>query len=1098
MATNGYVYDRGHKILAAPTWVDPVLQGSNDINDIAQWTSASDVIIAYATAADVVIVNSTDAVQVGYATLANGFNSVIALGDYLYMGCATGVFRLDISAVNMQIENGDITRGGWTAYIDSGTAPDIPNDVVLDVHGWTAADTDEYLAVISQTGTGMWDKSELSIVNISDGVAYDATVGLSTRFAEGTTGKQIYVIDGNFVNVLYDAEAVAADSFWMTTAVGTVADALTDNDQQGWNYSSDATAGSTAVEQNARIELTVKTTADGTKKVTNAERSCWLIGDFDICVQFEIPALPTLTADGRYVTTGLTVSTASTLATIYRMRTRIGGVSYDKLGYWTAATGEVLVNYSETTFWLRAIRSGSDLSLYYDSNPVHDLASDLIVTLAAWGDGKASFYAENACTVLNDCSEGDWAHTAYINELDFVSAPAIYSTLPEEDEITGAAVTYETSTNDTSTLFAVSDGNLYVVDTDESTPNTSEADGTVDAAITGTYDLVATSTDATWTGSTGVGEAILSDVIRVSPGIDEQSFCVTEGSITLTNTFTTTSGQALVKASIQAMSVGSSFVYGSGGGGGWISPDLTAPAETDIDLRAELYTHTMGWVAPTEVDYDYTYIKRRSNGGAWSTFLDDGFGGVGSTVEFDDDHNGFRDDSLAVGDKAKIEYAVIHVNEAGNESSGEDAAGNLPTFYMDNPVITTVEIEDGDTSTDGNGVNVTVAGHSGTNSGSTTIDPTAAGMAELMLSLREAGGVWSQKQIFSPSVDYDVKLTNTEGAKTVEAKLYAQGGLVSSSDSDTIYVGADVPTAATSEEEKWILGGSFRSDDSDVDITAKRVVGVITPVSFDAEDSDYPLSNLQDVRLGVKASVTIPGSATDYTYIQFDLKTITHWPTYLMIGGHNLDKWAGYGHTVDVGYSPDNVAWTWTNINALAAYNWVFLDINTYPVNTIQYLRVRVTLVGGLVAVPTTLTFGRIIIACAADYKQPTYNMSEGIRFGPSYDGVLHTTPGARYAANEEKPYRVELALSQYSAADRNAVLSVLLGQGRAEPCMLLLRPSRIPTFNAGGNVTDTYPGKLKQAMYAWCDNAEVMWSSSPGDHWSTQLNFTESIDDSD
>jgi hypothetical protein len=1097
MASNGYMFTRGHATTESDTWVDAILEGSDDVKDSTSWTGASaDTLIAYATAADVVIVNSTDAVQVGYVTTAGGYNSVVKVGDYLYLGTpAGGVDRLDISTTDMQSANGDLSADLDSGYLDDGTSPALYNDNVRALHGWTDGSSNPWLAVLVEDSTSTVQDGRVCIVDIDGGTCYYSGVYFDYRHAAAFAGidDTIYAASGNFVYAKHDCESIAASDWsFEATPVGTFADDLSGNDGVGWMKNTDGAAGSGAAFAGGVATVTAKTAADNAFVYSLITRTMHVVGDFALAFKFDNATMPTITANDREAGFRLRVKTVDDeYVDLDMARYRTAGTTFNKIRWTDYHTGWTETDGSDDVFWFMIARTGSDFTCYYRDGDTG--AYTTLGTFAALS-AQPVFYAQvwAFTDVLNDCSEGDWAQSCDILECVWetgtVACPDIYADMPSGKEITGLAVSEDTSEADTNSLFIVADGDVFVLDTDETTPASSEVDAVLTELTSldeaGSYELVACSWDASRSASTPAGHLVAShatgidyaDLTALTPGTDRA--------------FTASSGQPLVDADVQSLVIGASFVYGTDGGAGWVSPDFTALAARTHYKTEGGYTVQLAWQVPTKANYEYSYIQRRKNSGTWYTLHDAGFTPTDTDPkEFDGTvgETGFSDESLTSSDKGVYEYAITHTDDSGNETDGTDSAGEYVTAFLDTPVITGVSIDAGASSTLSAGVAVAVTGHSGTSSLSTTIDASEPGMDRFWLQLREQGGAWSPYLLYDDTDTYDVELTNTEGTKTVEARFLTEGEITgSNTGSDTIYLGPETPSgAATTDEEKFIIAGPFRSDDSDVDIT-------IIEDGLGVDNTDFPVANMQDPRLGVKAkSNSFPSAIGEYVHVKFDLQSSLHNVRFVAIGAHNLGVLNAAKHTTTIGVSADDATYTSYNIDALLDDDWIILDLKqsgTIPVA--RYYKLKIECIDTAAISPTALEIGRFVLAASADLVKPTYNPDVAMRFGPTRVGTEHQTPEGRYVANPRTAYKASLNLTDFSAADRNALISQYVASHANNPVLLMLRPDRIP--KAATTVVNTYPGKLKQALYAWFDDAEMLWNESHNENSSVALSFTE------
>jgi len=576
-------YTRGYATTATETWVSPLLQGSNSVVGSVSWVSSSDLLIAIATVADVVIINKDANIQVGYASLAGGFTSIVKQGDYLYLGTAlSGIFKLDLSSLDISLENGDITPSPWNVEYSTTTSPAISTNVVQDLLSCVTVGDDFLVALITKALSGQ-TRNLIDIINVTDG-----TVAASSGWAHTSKiaicGSSLYAVCGNVVNVLYDITTAAAGWFFDVTGLGNGSDDFLDNSIQGWSTDlNPAVDGSASItEASNKLSFSIRS---GSAAISDAiaRRTVVMCGDFDIRVSFTVDWSNIGNDETEkcylralaYNPTTKSFEWASSLY-IERWRYKVGSTLYDQLRWLKTGAAYSSTSYSQTTFALRINRSGSTWSLYYGSDPdsaVAQLGTDytsmptgpvLFQTYAYQWGGDANFLVD----VTGVETRG-------------FSASTIYTTLPSK-AITGVSVAQDSSTAGTNQIFAVCDGTLYSTDTNETVIGSSEKDGlvyTVDD--TDTYELVTSYPGSAWKGSSGIGQLLASTSTSLKLfGLDAVS------QPNVIETFDTSSVQPLIDGDIVELSfdevtyVGDyqGFVYGTDDGAGWIYFNSAADA----------------------------------------------------------------------------------------------------------------------------------------------------------------------------------------------------------------------------------------------------------------------------------------------------------------------------------------------------------------------------------------------------------------------------------------------------------------------------------------------------------------------------------------
>lgn len=1085
MATNGFVHSRGYRTTATPDWVDALLVGSNDVRDAMAWTDGGETILAVTTAADVVVINKDQSVRVGYAARAGGFVAIAKAGgdERLFLGTASeGVFCLDLTGLDMQTAHGDLTPSPWTATLTTATDPAIYANSIRDVFAWISSSVGAhvYLAVTCEATLAECARGIATIVDVSAGTAVNSsTARLVDVDQVHGVGRRLYFLSGNFVNALYDAEGAAADFVFDATTVGTVADDFTDGALAGWTTAHNAPGGTATVsESDGAMHVVLRD--GGSAADVWASRTCLLLGDFNVQARFEVA----WTTKGDNETEKLCLGCwplaegSSSALYVERWNHDVGGSDLDQLRWkkgWEGAFSQT--PYSETDFCLRIQREGSTWSLYYGTSP-----NDAGAWLATYTDMPTGPVAMELYAYQYG-GDDDFNIDVTDIEAGGYAAGTVHNTLPAK-AITDVAVAAETSSSDSSTVFVACDGEVYAVDTDEYPAGEAEPDGAVYAISAGetVYEKLACTSDAAWPGGQGAGYVMASH----DGGIDHYDLdSVLAPGVEFT--FSMTGGYPMVDhdtAVIASVEGGEAFVYGTDDGAGWIEPDRLPPDDTDVEVWEDGTDVWLGWRVPDDLDYDHTTVARRKNGGDWASLGESGWG-AGAAVVFDENHDGLHDHltSLELG---KYEFLVQHADETGNFSEG-----TIVPALVDHPHVTSVTINDGASTTSANGVSVTVSCHSGAASG-------AESDQAHYVQFREPGQLWGAKRRFAADAAYDVCLGSELGSHTVEARVFSRGELVSDntgSDTITLVAPDEAPDSAPAEdEEKFILAGPFRSDDGDVDWSAQRVY--LSSVA-DVEDTLFPLSNLQDVRLGVKTVLPTPLLAGEEVRVTANLGTQFRAPCFVAIAGHNLNGLDTDFYDVKILESMDGETWgDGFNINALLGQPTIVLDVRSSPVNTTRYVRLSISVKHSPVPYyPLQLQLGRLIVATRADYLQPSINFDQDLEFGPQRDGIVHKTPGARYVANGGHRMVARLRLSHFDEDGFLAVTERYLEQGASRPFLLLLRPSRIPCAQAV--VTTEYDGVMRnQALYAWVDDDQLLWRWAAGEVTSASLTFSEAIEE--
>lgn len=1101
MASNGFEYTRGWTDGSGtpPSWTDDLLTDvGNDVNDSCAWQDGGDLIVAQATGAGVVVLNKDDAMQVGYATRSGGFAKVCKVGGYLYLVAAgVGVFRLDVSTLDCQTSNGNFTPSPWDVWADNTNAGSLPYDDARDIVGWTSAVSPnrEYLAIVTVNTIYGGDRANLTIYNVTDSLHYDSQNFLLGQPAHLThTGKRVYLSGGNLVNALYDAEAVSGDNFHLDcTVCGTVGDDFNDNDLCGWIPS---TLWGSAVEQNQRLEMDVTTDADGTNRETNCYRAGLFAGDFTWRSKLNVPAWPDLSsaADGYETGWRIIVNFAhasSEFIEFGRWHMTSGGQELDYLRYRDDASSYTDLPMASNPVWLQVERDGTDVKLYCRVGDSGDF--NLLTTFS--NKPTSPVYLRFA-VFSNYLPGGSWTQNAYVEDFqtDYVAGTA-YAGMPNTD-VQCLAVSPDTSTNDTSTIFAGFAEGLWGCDTDEDPTN---RDDECDGALRGGYasagqalnflpvdsvDALACTEDAQlYSGTPGVGNAGAGSVaVGQSAGVTTINLAgPKDESADGYDTYDTSSGQPLVDNDVQCLLLSGSWTYGTDGGGGWFEVDDETPDDVALNLRVlpDSDHVLLGWANPEpESDWSHALLYRRHNlpgtMSAWQCLQSDETWGSGDDFYFDATNDfgmswGLIDRSITA--EKHYEYKLTQVDEAGNESDGSTADA-----YIDQPEMIDVTVRDPDTGsttvTQTRGVEVLVTADSGDDSGNVThavewikIIEAGQSLASAPFEKYEAGKV------------YDKQLSDGAGSKIVQVMPYAQNGWAGAGyGSGGILYDPDAGGGVSAVHRNMIMAHDFAGDRATVDCTGG--------------DDAFPAANAIDDRLGRKWQSDGVSTQPSLQFQFGGTKTVR----YVAVLGHNLGSTAGAfaGVSVYIGYSTDGDTWVDTDVTALcnADDDPLVLDMEAVAA---QYVRLRVHDSGGHV-----YQVGRVLVVCQDDgLVQPADNFAWNFGFGAQAQyTALHVHPSARYAANYRDARVAEIELRHLEQADKRALLRVFRSCGRHKPVLFLGRPEILPTRTdpSWSTTEDGYP-ENNLALYGYFADDEQLWNVACNELAGATLRLVEAVE---
>ena len=1079
MSTNGYVYTRGYKTTASPSWVDPLLVGSNDVHAVCCWTSDGDIIAAFATAADVVIINTTDTIRVGYASLAGGFSSAGKIGDDLYLGVnGAGVYRLAVP--DCQIENGDLTPSPWTAYLSTTTTPALHSDNVKALYGWQTFDpgpnlSTDHLALATDIA---------EVVNLTDGAASHDASEFPVGCVAGV-GSRVYWTCGNLVNVKYDA--AGAFSKFDATVCGTAGDGFNDDSKIGWNDENAEYGG--IVEQNMQLELDVTSDVEATARKTTAARAGYFVGDFVFQAKLHLPGWPTLTTNGQFAAARLGVdfgaSTLVPLATVERRYYRESDADQHVVRRW--ATGEAAdeAACTDDTLWIRLERIGAELRVGWragDGGPFSYMGS----------------YTDRPTTPVKvylevECNIGGYQHVAHVIELQTGwASDTAYNGMPPT-AIRALELSAGTSQAETTTVFAGFGSGLWGADTDESTPGQSEAAGVLHGAYRatgGAYNIIhgASSTvdalvctpDAAlnFVGRSGVG--------AVGVGTPNGLTVINLIDDTAQFGFDETTGQPLVDDDLVCLSLNGDWgIYGTANGGGAIRPDGDSPSDAGLTLvGVNGFEAVLGWTKPTEPDWHHSLLYRQTGSGAFDVLKTDGFGGYGSVVRFDaaDQAGRLSFFDTLITSLGRYTYKVTQVDECGNESTGV-----TNVLFIDTPRVTGVIAQDPDTGsasvTGKRGVYVNVAADSGNASGN------IVGAVDTVR-IREQGQAWltAPRSRFAGDMNYPFVLSAGAGIKTIEALAYSQSGLFGAAASTTIaYTGAQDATPAAVKAEHVVLAHHFAGDEATLAATNTN--------------ADFPAANLLDPRVGVKWR-----SANDQlpTTITFDLGGL-HVVRYVAILGHNFAEFdaayesPGDTWTLDLAHRLAGGAWGAKSISALAPDRLIIVNMNDTWASEIRLNMQFVKSGSPHGAEPAYFEIGRIVIVCqGANTVQPSRNFDDAYRWGVKEYVELHATPSARYAANPLRTRVATVSLSDFERDERRPWLRAYRMCGQTAPVLLILQPEILPRY------TDTpvdWPDPQNRAdaanmvVYGYFADDNQTWSMRGVDFASAAVTVEEAVE---
>ena len=279
-----------------------------------------------------------------------------------------------------------------------------------------------------------------------------------------------------------------------------------------------------------------------------------------------------------------------------------------------------------------------------------------------------------------------------------------------------------------------------------------------------------------------------------------------------------------------------SCVYGTGSGavtqGAGYLNDVVSVAPEDVEVAANCwkdgngYVHVeLSWLLPEDSDWNHSRVYHRVNGGAWNYFAsNETWVTSGNFYEFSGGIN-----LLAMVDKelqdAKHEYKITQIDDGGYESGG-----TVVTCYIDEPVVS-VSIAGGSSYTDVPGIQLSITGDSGDDSGN------ESGQVD-KLRIKQQGSVESLilVPLGNPPWLVPFHLEGTAGGKTVQVWGYDQAGQEGSLDEVIItYDPAESTQTTYDSKNNIMIAHKIKSDDASL--------------SAGSEYSDYLVDNLKDRRL---------------------------------------------------------------------------------------------------------------------------------------------------------------------------------------------------------------------------------------------------------
>ncbi len=1104
MATNGFLYTHGHKTSASPSWCDAVLQGSNNVRDVCAWTTPGTTtsrMIAYATDADVVLVNDSTATQVGYASRSGGFRHVAKVGEYLYLGVdGGGVYRLALPE-DLTTANGDITPSSWTALYRSSTTPALFSDNVVDLYGWTSsADGDAWLAVACCDNAALGN-DRVTVINMTEGAAYDSAVWCfaDDLILKGHGGAQFYVAGGNFLNVVYDAEAIDADDWWFDcTVAGSFADDFADNELVGWNKYANV-SGCMVVEQNQRLEMVASTATNGVVGSARTLRTGMFAGDFDVSLKCVITSDSANLATGRMAGNSLTIffpqeaSAASNWWRTYvNLERRILKGSFNRL-YTTyateATTDQYNVDFTPTTWWWRIARVGGAITTYYKQSMEASWTQFHQFTGGATSPGliELVFYTDDAA----------YNHEGCFDDLatGWSGLSSCYSSALPKEKIADFAPAPGTSVAGTTTAVLGFGAGVWLADTDESSHTASEDGGNLRGAYTsasggGLFPVLAGSSDAATavacttnakmivgTSMSGAGSFVAATAAGIS-AIDLSDDSLAKH---LSADYAIGEGQPLVGDQVHCLTRCGSYAYGASAGGGWFEPDATAVADTILNGRHFAGDKvSLAWATPVEADWLYSRLYRRglfAGSGAWQQLKADGFGGGGAAIAFD----GTEDGSLAYYDTSidtddHYEYKVTQVDEAGNESTGATFAA-----YCDEPVIAAVTIRDPSTgetgTTSSRGVLVEVVGHSGP-------DSRAPHAVECIQIKEGAASSYTNSPFmrYAEGASYPFTLSENNGSKTVYVRGYSQAGeadMTGASDGSAsiTLLRQYAPATRPPTTQSMVLAYDFLGDGA-----------VVT--DFNGNEK-FPPANVLNPDLGVKWQ-----AADNDAHLDFDLIGMGGYGyvvKYVAIAGHNFNLFAGSNFSLRIRYKQlPGETFTNVDISALASNDLIVVDMQTVAA---RYVRLDMSFSGTTI---NNFAIGRVMIVSeGARTIQPTANFRRDVQWGATAQyTAFHETAATRFAANHRHPRTVEIALDDFPADDRRKLFAAYEFAGRHQPVLWLGKPEILPTRAAPDW---TQPDDAERAnnftLYGYFDDERQTWTMAANELGRTTLRLREAVE---
>jgi len=849
---------------------------SGDIEDKLEWSPATLITgyadsgvdyMIFATASGITSLKRSQSSgatsKTGYFSQAN-INAMDYDDTYLYVATGADDTNGNIGRISLAslFSNGDSDRGAdytsnWGTSTLSGFSSN--NYRVGSVSVVKISSNNKYFLAYCIKGA---PDQIIGIYNLTDGTGEYYFVSNKSnseiRKLKLTTEGALYGISGAVVMYIEDILSISANDFWWDEAFGNL-----DNDFSIAGTKSYMTMGqggnSTAAISVSGGSLNRDATANSVDSYAHV-RGGPISSDFDLRITgLAGGGEPAISGAGELWREFQIVKSDNTDSAMIRYRryynsstSQVEMQIYSRIVYGgtekAGATYDIGAGIPGAGWKFRIARSGTTVTLYYDIG-------------AGWvSHGTWTGWDHNPAKIMmnmytKNLSGADYSW--YVSDIQNADPETMYSEFPGTSDISDIDVMPSGTGNVPFVGLAYENQGAAIVELDEADLQSSSV---TTYGVTGKDQNILTSDSCNCVALNIEGEfATEPDIAWIgtdNAGIDRVDFVINNGDNANTDYGKTINEKISSIVAFESCGYATGSPASGNEGGGWISSSfMEVPHDTEVAARVWMDSEgkinvAIAFFKDDAADWDHCRLYRsKDNGASWYFLKDDGaWATSGSYYEFKGPTSDgeFSWNDIDLSDGAYL-YKVTQVDSGSNESAGASTVE-----YVDEPIVS-LSIKGGAPSTTEKGLELSLSGNSGNDSGNVA-DKVFA------IEIKEDGQSWSEGIVYkidgsSPWIA-PFHLPPGAGMKTIKARGIDSAGRAGPVDTASIVLETEEESqTAYDSTDNIMVAYDFRSDD--------------LAFSCSQSDIDFPVENIQDPRLSLvwRGEVINTGGDTDKYYL---------------------------------------------------------------------------------------------------------------------------------------------------------------------------------------------------------------------------------------